>query len=190
MTDLRLLHAVSVASLLLSACMVVPKPTAQELAALDAPPAELRAKIDHFLPRVLAWYEAVEAELLPKGRPLSVEEAELARQFGVQDPSRVRVAVLDIFPMPTDPELLVEAERYGLGSRLEGGRSNGHLIMLKHWVADNKTVLTHELVHVGQHDRMGRGAYLRRYLVEMELMGYARSPLELEAYSKQGTAAR
>lgn len=33
---------------------------------------------------------------------------------------------------------------------------------------------------------MGRTAFLRRYLIEMELLGYARSPLELEAYAKQG----
>jgi hypothetical protein len=58
--------------------------------------------------------------------------------------------------------------------------------MLKPRVAQDKTVLAHELVHVGQHDRLGRAAFLRRYLVEMEVLGYARSPLELEAYAKQG----
>jgi hypothetical protein len=187
MSIARVLQGLAVAtSLLFSGCMIVPKPTAQELQALDMPPADIKAKIDHFFPRVLAWYEAVEAELLQQGRSLSPQEIEVARKVGVQYPTKVRVAVLEAFPMPTDPELLIEAERYGLGSRFEGGRTNGYVIMLKPWVAEDKTVLSHELVHVGQHDRMGRAAFLRRYLIEMEVLGYARSPLELDAYAKQG----
>ena len=183
----RFLQGLALAvSVLCSGCMIVAKPTAQELQALNTPPADIKAKIDRFFPRVLTWFEAVETELLPKGRPLSAQEIEVARKVGVQDPTKVRVAVLKTFPMPTDPELLVEAERYGLGSRSEGGRTNGYVIMLKPQVAEDKTVLAHELVHVGQHDRMGRAAFLRRYLVEMEVLGYARAPLELEAYAKQG----
>jgi hypothetical protein len=165
--------------------MIVPKPTAQELQALDSPPVDINAKIEYFFPRVLAWYESVEAELLPHGRALSGPELEVARRLGVLNPEKVRVVLLDAFPMPSDPELLVEAERYGLGSRFEGGRTNGYVIMLKPWLAENKTVLAHELVHGSQHDRMGRKAFLRRYLIEMEILGYARSPLELEAYANQ-----
>lgn len=165
--------------------MIVSKPTDQELQALDVPPPEIQVKIDHFFPRVLPWYEAVEAEFLPQGRPLSQQKIEIARKLGVQNPSRVRVAVLETFPMPSDPELLVEARRYGLGIQYEGGRTNGYVIMLKSWVVEDKTVLVHELVHVGQQDRMGRVAFLRRYLIEMEMLGYSRSPLELEAYEKQ-----
>ncbi len=187
MSTLRVLQSLALAaSVLLSGCIFVPKPTAQELQALDTPPPDIQAKIDRLFPRVLAWYEAVEAGLLPGGRPLTAQEIEVARKVGVQDPSKVRVVVLEKFPMPADPELLVEAERYGLSSHFEGGRTNGYVIMLKPWLAEDKTVLAHELVHVGQHDRMGRAAFLRRYLIEMEVLGYARSPMELEAYAKQG----
>jgi len=174
-----------VASAICSGCIIVPKPSTQELQALDAPPAEITAKIDRIFPRALAWYETVEAELLPKGRALSNEETETARRFGVHDPTKIRVIKLESFPMPADAELLTEARRYGLGSRSVGGRANGYVIMLKPWLADDKRVIAHELVHVGQHDRMGRAAFLRRYLIELEMMGYARSPLELEAYEKQ-----
>jgi hypothetical protein len=187
MSIVRVLQCLAiVGATLFTGCMVVPKPTAQELQALDSPPADIKVKIDRLFPRVLAWYEAVEAELLPQGRSLTAQETEVARKLGVQDPTRVRVAVLEAFPMPSDPELSIEAKRFGLGSRSEGGRTNGYVIMLKPRVAQNKTVLAHELVHVAQHDRLGRAAFLRRYLVEMELLGYARSPLELEAYAKQG----
>jgi hypothetical protein len=90
--------------------------------------------------------------------------------------------------MPSDPELKNQAERYGLGGFFEAGRTMGHVIMLKPRVAENRPVLVHELVHVSQFDHMGRDVYLRRYIVEMEMLGYARAPMELEAYAKQREA--
>lgn len=174
--------------LLLSGCMIVPRPTVEELQRLDSPPAEIKAKIDLFMPRVLAWYESVEADGLMKGRSLSSAEVVTARAMGVADPSKVRILVTEDFPLPeSDDALLKEAKRYGLGSTMEGGRTMGYLILLKPRHAENATIVRHELVHVGQHDRLGREAFLRRYLTEMEMMGYSRSPLELEAYARQGT---
>ena len=173
-----------------SGCMVVPKPSAEELQALDAPPAQVAQQVDQLMPRALAWYTAVEAELLPLGRPLTGPEAALAARFGVRQPDQVRVVVRERFPMPDDAELLAQARRHGLGSRAEGGRTHGHAIVLKPGLAHDPQVIAHELVHVAQHDRLGRAAFLRRYLLEMEMMGYARSPLELEAYARQGQAQR
>ena len=37
-----------------------------------------------------------------------------------------------------------------------------------------------KLVHVGQHERLGRAVFLWRYIIEMEMMGYSGPPLELE----------
>lgn len=182
----KILVAASALCAVLAGCTFVSKPTDRELEALDFPPAAVAAKMDRLLPRALAWYVAVEAELLPQGRALSASELEAARGLGVANPERVRVVVLEQFPMPGDPELLAEAKRYGLDSRFAGGRTNGYLVMLKPSFKENAVVLRHELVHVAQHERMGPEAYLRRYLVELEMMGYARAPLELEAYSKQG----
>jgi hypothetical protein len=165
--------------------MIVPRPTDQELLALDSPPPAVLAKLEHFFPRVLSWYEQVEVELSPTGRPLSQREAEFASRVGVKDPTRVRIVVLEDFPLPADAELRNEAERIGMGSKTEGGRTNGYVIMLKPWAADKDAVVSHELVHIGQQDRLGRASFLRRYLIEMEMMGYARSPLELDAYARQ-----
>ncbi len=36
-------------------------------------------------------------------------------------------------------------------------------------------------------ERLGRSAFVKRYLLELEVLGYGRSPLELEAYGKQST---
>jgi hypothetical protein len=170
---------------IVSGCMIVPRPTEQELLALDNPPPAVLEKIEYFFPRALSWYNQVEADLLPKGRPLSPSETEFAIRAGVKEPSRVRIVVLDEFPLPSDPDLRKEAERFGMGNKHEGGRTNGYVIMLKEWTAENNSVISHELVHIAQQDHLGREAFLRRYLIEMEMMGYARSPLELDAYAKQ-----
>jgi hypothetical protein len=153
---------------------------------LDQPPAAVRAKLKRFYPRVRAWYDAVEARYLSVGRPLTAQEMDDARQLGVLQPQDVRVVVLGAFPMPEDLELREEAQRRGLGSRIEAGRTMGHAILLKPWALDEPTVLRHELVHVAQMDRLGREGFLRRYLIELEMLGYARSPLELEAHARQG----
>lgn len=166
--------------------MIVRKPSPSELSTLDTPPLAVQDKVNLFLPKVVEWFSQVELELSPIGRPLTQEETQQALAIGVINPSLVRVVVKDEFPMPTDKSLLAEARKYGLGSWAEGGRTNGHLILLKPRVANYPTVLRHELVHVSQLDRMGRENFLRRYLTELEIMGYARSPLELEAYAKQG----
>ena len=186
--------------------MIVRAPSSKELHALDRPPIDVAAKVEKLLPQALEWYENVEGQLspmgsrrgaqardglvapLPQGRPLSETEVAIARKLEVLYPERVRVVVLARFPMPESRELRVQAKRYGMGSYFEGGRTFGYAIMLKPRYADNPTVISHELVHVNQHDRLGRTAFVRRYLVEMEMMGYARSPLELEAYQKQGVA--
>ncbi|MDD5228864.1 MAG: hypothetical protein PHN45_03805 [Methylococcales bacterium] len=172
-------------STFLTSCMIVPKLSDDERRLLDKPPAEVELKLNKFFPRALVWYEKVEAEILSKGRVLSESELVFARQLGIQQPERIRVAVLEEFPMPEDVELRSEAEKYGMGSPFEGGRTLGYAIMLKPQYANTLTVLTHEFVHVSQRERLGKNDFLRRYLTEMEMVGYSRSPLELEAYEKQ-----
>lgn len=176
------------ADLILTGCLFVRAPSPEELRALDQPPSDIAAKVENLLPRVLEWYTRVETELLPQGRLLSETEMKIARQLGVIRPESVRIIVLEIFPMPEDRVLRAEAERYGLGSAAEGARAIGYVIMLKPRYAKSSMIIAHELVHVSQHDRLGRAAFLRRYITEMEMLGYSRSPLEIEAYQKQRVA--
>lgn len=175
-------------SLSLNGCTAVRKPSSDELAVLDNPPPTVRAKIEELLPKVEAWYSQSERQLSPTGRPLSDDETASALALGVKNPHLVRVVVREDFPMPTDETLVLDAKKWGIQTGAEGGRCIGYVVLLKPRVASNPVVLRHELVHVGQQDRMGRTNFLRRYLTELELMGYARSPLELEAYTKQGSS--
>lgn len=142
-------------------------------------------KIERLLPVVLEWYTRTEQQLLPQGRFLTQPELQRASELGVKAPQEVRVVVLETFPLPENEVVRQEAIKHGFGSPDEAGRTHGHLIMLKPEYQGNAVILSHELVHVAQIDRMGREAFLRQYLTELETVGYERSPLELEAYSKQ-----
>ncbi len=169
----------------LHGCMFVPKPTPEELRLLDNPPADITGIINQLTPAALAWYELVEKQLHPSGRSLTLPERQLAFDVGISSPDDIRVVILKEFPMPGDPVLRGKAATYGLGSSAEGARTMGNIIMIKPDYQDSSVILSHELVHVAQHERLGREGFIRRYITEMEIMGYARSPLELEAYQHQ-----
>lgn len=87
--------------------------------------------------------------------------------------------------MPSDPTLRAEAEKLGIGRRQEDGRTMGNVIMLKLARAEDRTLFTHELVHIRQQERLGRTEFLRRALLELATVGYWSSPLEREAYAEQ-----
>jgi hypothetical protein len=98
---------------------------------------------------------------------------------------KVKVSVLEVFPLPDHALLHVDAERMGMVSKDAGGKTNGYVILLKRWTEKDADVLTHELVHVLPFESMEGVNCLRRYIIEQETMGYARSSMELEAYEKQ-----
>lgn len=165
----------------LVACVFVRAPTAEELALLDNPPVEVKTKQERIAPLALQWLNDIEAELLPNGRGLSESEMSMAQTAGVKHPDRVRILVQSRFPLPDEEPLRTEAMKFGFGNNAEGARTMGYVIMLKEKYAREHWILAHELVHVAQQERMGRDAFIRRLIAELELMGYRRAPLELEA---------
>ena len=166
MTSLKLV-SILVITTLISACVASNKPTPEELQRLEHPPTAVQAKIDKFFPAALAWYNQTEQQLLPKGRVLTAEEQAMAQQLGLKHPDKVRILALESFPLPEDKTLRAEAERYGLGSPQEAGRTIGHAVLLKAKYASDKALLAHELVHVQQIERMGQADFLKRYLLEV-----------------------
>ena len=183
--NLRSCFYILISLVFLSGCVMVPKPTVEERKLLKNPPLHLKKEIQILFPSALKWYKETEISLYTKGRSLTEKEVKVAYELGVKNPHDVRVIVLNIFPMPTDKRLLKKAKGYGLGSKFEGGRTMGNLIILKPRYKDDSVVLTHELVHVAQKDRMGREGLLKRYILELEVLGYSRSDIEHEAYEKQ-----
>lgn len=175
--------------LLLSCCLIQASDvcagelTAAQQQALLSPPDKVMQEIDHFLPLLLDWYAEAETSLLPQGRPLKPAEMRIAHMLAIREPDKVRIVVQEVFPLPDDPELRASAETSGMGS--EDARTMGDAILLKPYLHEDPTVIAHELVHLAQHDRMGRAAFMRRYLTELEVLGYDAAPLEVEAYERE-----
>ena len=170
---------------LISGCAFVRKPSKEELLLMDNPPVQIKEKINLLLPKAISWYAAEENKLLSKGRSLTDKEKTFARRVGVKRVNNIRIVIEQNFPMPTDEILLQKARKYGFGSSYEGGRTMGYAILLKPQYKSDSKVIFHELIHVSQIERLGREKFIKRYITEMEIVGYSRSPLELEAYEKQ-----
>ena len=162
-------------------CSSVRPPSTEELHAIEQPSPANAAWLESLGPLAVAWFSEQEKELLPHGRPLNADEVKIARQMGVQHPDRVRVIIMREFPLPDDPILFKELKTLGLGSPLAGGRSLGYAVLIKPKYENQPWLLAHELVHVGQRERFGTEAFIRRYLLELRVFGYARAPLEIEA---------
>lgn len=171
--------------MVLSGCMIVPEPTEAERILLNNPPKYLNNEIQELLPSILNWFKTTEHSLFHQGRVLTRKEKQRAYELGVTNPDNIRVVVLNEFPMPINETLLKKAKSYGLGSQFEGARTMGNIILIKPIYKNDSTILSHELVHVSQMDKMGRKKFLKQYILEMEILGYSRSDLESEAYEKQ-----
>ena len=118
---------------------------------------------------------------MTKGRTLSEEETVIARRIGVIHPERIRVIILEDFPVPADKTLYTQTKEYGLGSPAESARIMGNIVMLKSRVRDTRWLLAHQLSYIAQQEKMGRREFIRRFIAEREIMGNKRAPMELNA---------
>ncbi|QSI77305.1 MULTISPECIES: hypothetical protein [Niveibacterium] len=184
--------ALGCALLLLAACggeqWVRLSPEEQQK--LATPGIRINAIAEQATPVIADLLAATEAEVLINGRPLSEAELAMAQTLGIAAPQKIRIEVRRRFPMPEDPRMANAARELGLifGTDDEAGRTQGYAILLKPEFANSRRLISHELVHVAQYERLGGIApYARQYLVEMLALGYSRAPLEQEAYARQIT---
>ena len=173
-------------ALLAPACGTVGTLSDGDRAALAAPPPRIVEDVEALLPGALAFIDDSEGQILRRGRPLTEEQVRLARAVGVAHPERVRVLVDDEFVKPRDRDFIALARKLGIDTDAEeSGRAHGHGIHLKPGFARSRRLLAHELTHVAQYERMGKAALLRRYFVELLVVGYGRSPIEAEARANE-----
>jgi len=140
-----------------------------------------------FLSEMTRHSLALEQRILEEGRPLTDSERTMALQAKVQYPDRVRILTLDAVPLPEEALLRQKLEEYGV-LKLIGrakGAAKGYGIIVTTSGAQWRTVIAHELVHVGQYERLGGIAEVMRYhLPDLKANGYRRSELEDEAYRR------
>lgn len=138
------------------------------------------------MPWLVRWAERCQIEVLRDGDMLTDEELELARCAGVRFPERIRIQVKQKIPMPELWWIGQLARRSGLGFE-PAGLSLGYAILIRSWEGRNTRLVTHELVHTAQYERLGgMEPYLRQYLRECLIHGYRDAPMEEEAVVMTG----
>jgi hypothetical protein len=133
------------------------------------------------LPQAIAWAEQQAAEVARTGQVLNDSGLELARQVGVSQPDRIRVAVVDTLPMPDDPVLQAAAIQTGLLGPGMVGLTPGYAVFI---CRGHETVrlFSHEFRHVHQYEQSGSIAeLLPGYLLQILQFGYANAPSEQDA---------
>ena len=133
-------------------------------------------------PRAIAWAEQQSARVALSGHALSPSQVALARRVGVREPERIRILVVENFPLPQDAEVKAAAMRIGLDRPSIVGLTLGHSVMVRRGFENDAGLLSHEFRHVWQYEEQGGIApFLARHLQDLARFGYEDSPFEVDA---------
>jgi hypothetical protein len=120
------------------------------------------------------------------------ERAALAGHFGARTLEGAWIAEVARIELWISPRLgrwaqRAAARRGGRVALSPAGLTLGNLVLVERDVPDRHSLLFHELVHVVQFARLGRGGFLARYLAEWAAAGWdvGAIPMERDAYELQ-----
>jgi hypothetical protein len=147
--------------------------------------ALIRMVLRVLVPLVKRWVAAQQARILTAGVALTPKQLLDAQLAGVKEPRKVRLMQVERIPMPAD-FILRHADRLvRLMSGDTAGITFGYGIYIRRDLWGDRELVVHELVHVGQYERLGSvEAFLRSYLEECCTHGYPNGPLEQEAITR------
>jgi hypothetical protein len=139
-------------------------------------------QFETLLPLAADWAAEQEARILREGVPLSDTEIIAAKAAGVKEPERVRLLQVDAIPAPAHPLLKAACDAINFLTSAPRGLTFHHGIFVRRDCAQDRHLLTHELVHTAQYERLGGIIpFLRKYIFECFTNGYRNAPLEQEA---------
>lgn len=148
---------------------------------------DLQADLPLLLPKAIAWAEEQARHVAGSGRALTERERELAREVGVGQPDRIRVALVDTLPLPQDPVLRAAALQAGLLGPGMVGLTLGHSVFICKG-HETSRLLSHEFRHVYHYEQAGSiAAFLPRYLQQVVQLGYANTAFEKDASAHERT---
>lgn len=143
--------------------------------------SQILTQLDALLPHAVTWAQQQEAQILRDGAALNEHEVTLARELGVQEPTRVRLLKVDEMPQPQQPILRAAALQSGFFTPGTQGMTLGAGVFIARERWGDLDLIAHELVHVAQYEMLGIETFLQRYLRECLTVGYWNAPLEIEA---------
>jgi len=147
--------------------------------------------IKRLIPQAVEWVREEESIALSRGAKLTAAQVSDAIAMGVRDPGQVRTLSVSDMPVPKDAELRQAAEEFGLISPTTRGMAMGHGVLVRTDFWTDRLVIAHELVHVGQYERLGGVLpFLQAYVAECDQFGYPNGPLEREAIERSERLVR
>jgi hypothetical protein len=158
----------------------IDKPQSQ-LEALSSPGPELLAKIEPYIQPSIDFAYNNEKNAFESGVELTAEEKQMAKKIGIKSVDKVRVVYVDEFPFPKDKHLVEFARSHGFDSPELVGITYGYGIYIRN---GQKYILPHELIHVRQFEELGVENFMKRYMLELAIMGYRKAPIEVQAYNE------
>ncbi len=141
------------------------------------------------LPFACAWAQRQESTILKTGVPLPPGQITTAERLGILYPERIRLRAVSQVP-PLNWLLRTVGERLGVVSGQTIGMALRYGIFIREENWGDRRLLTHELAHVAQYERLGgfRG-FLRQYLEECLHPGYPLGDLEQEAKKAESSCS-
>ncbi|HEX8077114.1 MAG TPA: hypothetical protein VF511_04815 [Chthoniobacterales bacterium] len=122
---------------------------------------------ERLAPLACEWAKTQETYILQHGVPLSRDQIADAKRAGVQDPSRIRLLVVDRMPMPDDSELANAARKAQIITDASRGAAVGYGIIIRADSWQDRELLLHQLVHVAQCERSGGlESFAKEYLLD------------------------
>ncbi|MEP4076940.1 hypothetical protein [Haloferula sp.] len=134
---------------------------------------------DALAPSMARWSRKREIDILESGRALPDELVRFAKGLGIPDPEGIRLQLVSRIPLPLPPWLVDFGRRIGLPVFEPAGMALGRGISA---ISDDPSLLRHEIVHLGQYQRLGsHQAFMHAYILQCVVHGYFDAPLEQEA---------
>ncbi len=134
------------------------------------------------LPFVMAWVRYHEKNALRYGRKLNDTEINWAKKIGITHPHKIRILSLKRIPTPIPHFIEKIIQKLGFPAGNASGMCMRYGIYTRQLHANNKSLIAHELVHTHQYERHSSlWNFLKLYLTETMMLGYANAPLEIEA---------
>jgi len=113
------------------------------------------------------WVRTQEEFIFRHGVPLTEGQVRDALQCGVNNPSRIRILVVDRIPLPDDEELTAAGRRAQIITEASRAVTVGHGIFIRADCWHDRELLLHQLVHVAQCERSGGvERYIGEYLCD------------------------
>jgi hypothetical protein len=145
----------------------------------------LQDALPELVPLAVEWAERVSSQAAAGGEALDSRGLDLARQVGVSEPQRVRIAMPASMPYPEHPMLRAAASQTGMLGTTMAGITLGYTIFIRPGTFTAR-LLSHELRHVAQYEAAGSiEAFLRAYLAQVVHFGYHDAPYEVDARSHE-----